>query len=44
MQRKRIRHFVVVGEGRLVGALSERDPGGSNGAAVRRLFSGHCAL
>ena len=41
MQRKRIRHFVVVGEGRLVGALSER---GSNGAAVRRLFSGHCAL
>lgn len=36
MQRKRIRHLVVVDAGRLIGALSERDLGGAGGAAVRR--------
>lgn len=35
MQRERIRHLVVVDEGRVVGALSERDLGGSNGVEVR---------
>lgn len=36
MQRKRIRHLVVVDGARLVGMLSERDLGGPGGAEVRR--------
>lgn len=36
MERKRIRHLVVMEDGRLVGVLSERDLGGRSGASVRR--------
>ncbi len=36
MQRKRIRHLVVVDGTRLLGVISDRDLGGRDGAAVRR--------
>jgi CBS domain-containing protein/ribosome-associated translation inhibitor RaiA len=36
MQRKRIRHLLVVEGGRLVGVLSERDLGGRNGSQLRK--------
>jgi acetoin utilization protein AcuB len=36
MRRHRIRHLVVVEDGRLVGIVSERDLGGTRGAASRR--------
>lgn len=36
MQRQRIRHLVVTENGRLVGALSERDLGGRSGVETRK--------
>ncbi|WP_066922439.1 CBS domain-containing protein [Steroidobacter denitrificans] len=36
MERKRIRHLLVMEEGHLVGVISERDLGGRKGSAVRR--------
>lgn len=36
MRRRRIRHLVVMDDGRLVGVLSERDLGGRTGAETRR--------
>lgn len=36
MERKRIRHLLVMEGGRLVGVISERDLGGGKGDAVRR--------
>lgn len=36
MQRRGIRHLVVLEDGRMVGVLSERDLGGRDGAASRR--------
>ena len=36
MRRHRIRHLVVVDDGRVVGLVSERDLGGRKGKAVRR--------
>lgn len=36
MERKGIRHLLVMEEGHLVGVISERDLGGSKGGAVRR--------
>lgn len=36
MRKKRIRHLLVTEGNRLIGVLSERDLGGSNGAQVRR--------
>jgi len=36
MRRRRIRHLVVMQEGRLAGVVSERDLGGRAGASMRR--------
>lgn len=36
MERKRIRHLLIMEQGQLVGVVSERDLGGSKGGAVRR--------
>ena len=35
MQEQRLRHLVVLTDGEVVGVLSERDLGGSNGRAIR---------